>query len=140
MTSGCRWRRIRRFVAVRLGSRNCCGGAKRGALGWSEAMMTSGGDWLADQTCHAHQVVGGGHQVARQLGPRQAAVARLSEAAHFFQPAEGLLDAFPDLLTDGVTRMTSCAPIDGAASSAGVLRDVRRHLELAHGRDTLSRV
>jgi hypothetical protein len=55
-------------------------------------MGTSGDDWLAHQACYAHQVVGGGHQVARQLGPRQAAVARSSEAAHFLQPAEDLLN------------------------------------------------
>jgi hypothetical protein len=52
----------------------------------------SSGDWLAHQACYAHQVVGGRHEVARQLSARQAAVARSAEAAHFLQPAEDLLN------------------------------------------------
>src|SRR5579859_6574911 len=55
-------------------------------------LWSSGGAWLAHQACHAHQVVGGRHEVARQLGARQAAVARSAEAAHFLQPAEDLLN------------------------------------------------
>src|SRR5579859_2887151 len=88
--------------------------AHRGSLA---LLWSSGGASLAHQACHAHQVVGGRHEVARQLGARQAAVARSAEAAHFLQPTEDVLDAFPDPLTDGVARMTSGAPIDGAASS-----------------------
>jgi len=63
-----------------------------------------------------------------------------STHTRFCQLRTDYIDAFPDPLTDGVARMTSGAPIDGAASSAGVLRDWRRHVVLSDGRDARPRV
>jgi hypothetical protein len=44
------------------------------------------------QAGHAHKVVRGCHQVARQLGAREPTVARAAEATDGFEPAEYFLD------------------------------------------------
>ena len=97
----------------------------------------SGGGWLqCHQPRHAHQVVRRGYEVTRQLGPLQSAVARSAEAPDRLQPAEYLLNSFPQALASVVAGMPSGAPIDGAPPATGVLCDVRRHAVLAHGRHT----
>src|SRR5262249_47899841 len=85
------------------------------------------------QPGHAHQVVGRSREVARQLGARQATVARPTEAADGFQPAEDFLNPFSQALTDGVPRMARGASVDGTASMIRVLRYMRRDPIRAQG-------
>src|SRR5690348_2267258 len=87
------------------------------------------------QAGHAHQVVCGCHEVARQLGAREPAVTRTTEATDRFEPAEDLLYPFSQSLADGVPRMACGATVNRAASSIAVLGDMRDDTVLAHRRD-----
>src|SRR5215472_18899679 len=86
------------------------------------------------QPGHSHQVVCRCHEITRQLGARQSTVARPTEAADGFQPAEYLLNPFSQTLTDGVPRMACGATVNRASPSIGVLGHMRRDTVLAHGR------
>src|SRR5215207_3660881 len=88
----------------------------------------SGCGLRGNQSDHSYQVVGGRHQIARQLGPRQAAIARAAESTYGLHPAKDLLDARADALADDVSHVTRRAPIDRAAPTASVLGDVWRDL------------
>src|SRR5207302_2039797 len=101
--------------------------AMRGGLtGTGPSRCHRGGN----QPDHSHQVVGGRHQIASQLGPCQASVTRASEATGGFHPAEDLLNAFADALADGIADVARRAPVDRTASPASVLRHMRRDLTL----------
>ena len=52
----------------------------------------SGECWHRRQPGQPDQVVGGGHQIAREVHPLQPAVARLTQAADRFHPAEDFLN------------------------------------------------
>jgi hypothetical protein len=93
-----------------------------------------------NQSDHAYEVVRGRHQIASQLGPRQATVARASEATDCFHPGKDLLDALVDALADGIADVTRRTPVDGAAPPARVLCHVRRDLSLAQVSDAISGV
>ena len=60
-----------------------------------------------------------------------ADVEELAAGADGLDPSEGFLDAFADLLGDGVPGVAGRAPVDRGAPVAGVLRDMRREPQLA---------
>src|SRR5689334_19462956 len=106
-------------------------GSSRSGAGRATGVRStgSGGSGLAGEATfeatEADQVVGGGHEVARQAGALDAPETGPSEAADGLHPAEDLLDAFPDPLADGIAGVAGGPAVDGAPPPARVLGDVR---------------
>src|SRR5579864_4315201 len=103
-------------------------------------LRSSCGHGSRDESRHANEVVRGGHQICRQLRQLQADEPRSSKATDGFHPSEDLLDSLAFSLADYVTSVTGGALIDGAASTAGVLGQVRCNVAGAQVRHALSRV
>ena len=87
------------------------------------------------------------HDVVRRRGEGEdppdepsPSVAQLAQAANRFHPAEALFDELPFLLTDRVAGMPRRARVDRAASTRGVLRDVRCGVHRAEPGDEVARV
>ncbi len=70
----------------------------------------------------------------------QAAVPGLAQPADSLGPAKRLLSHLADALADGVAGMARGSAIDGRASSAGVLRQVRGDANLAQFGDKVAGV
>jgi hypothetical protein len=68
-----------------------------------------------------------------------ASVLHPFDSTDCLHPAEPLLDALSDALTEFATRMTGCATIYCGSASC-VLRDVRRHVDLAQFHDEVGRI
>jgi hypothetical protein len=83
------------------------------------------GHWLGQQPRHAHEVVRGGYQVARQLGASQAAITRPTKAADRFQPAKYFLNSLPQVLPNTEKRFfrnpgdQDSAPVSDAGGVSG---------------------
>src|SRR5580658_837351 len=97
---------------------------------WHSAGVRDSGSCCADQFRDTDQVVGCGCESEGPSDFFEPSVFCFSEARDGLHPAEAFLDAFADSLADGIARMTGCATVDGR-TAAGVLRDVRRHVDLA---------
>jgi hypothetical protein len=83
--------------------------------GRCDGTLSSCGGGLGQQAGHSDQVVGRFHQVRRQLGPCQSAVAGPTEPTDRFHRAEDLFNAHPTMLALVVPRMTCGAPVDRTA-------------------------
>src|SRR5712692_10746464 len=134
---------LRRFPAVGIGMRNLMDGmvvswrigrSRTAVVRGSPGMFALAGQCGRHQSRHTDQVVRGSYEVARELRSLQPDVARASEPADRFHPAEDLLDQFAFALTDGIPDMPRGAPVDRAAPPTGVLRYVGRHLPLSEVR------
>src|SRR4029450_3534092 len=90
------------------------------------------------QASQPHEVVGGAHQIPGEVDALQSAVARLAEATYRFHPPENFFNPFAHLLTGAIARPARGASVDGAASAAGVLRDVGRDALRAQRLHTLA--
>ena len=55
----------------------------------------------------------------------------LAQAGNGLGPAEGLLNALSDTLADAIARMAGGATIDGRTPAGGILRQMRRDVDLA---------
>src|SRR5438445_4652299 len=80
------------------------------------------------EVAYPHQVVGGQGEGEIPVHPGQAAVSHLSRHPHRLQPAEDLLDPFPEMLAHLVCEMPARTTIDGAV--ADLPGHVRRHILL----------
>src|SRR5215203_6211017 len=75
-----------------------------------------------------HQIVGRGSEGKGPSDAITAAEPGLLLPGNRLDPAECLLDALADALTDGIAAMPGCSPIDRGTAAAGVLRNMRRHV------------
>ena len=87
----------------------------------------------AQQCAQTDQVIDGRGERQDPIDQFAATVAQFAEQPDRFHPSERLLDQFPFPLTDHVARMPGRATIDGRV--LGLLRDVRRDVQIATGRD-----
>src|SRR4029453_7900725 len=98
----------------------------------------SGGGGQRSQASQSHEVVGGTDHIPGEVDTLQSAVARLAEATYRFHPPENFFNPFAHLLTGAIARPARGASVDGAASAAGVLRDVGRDALRAQRLHTLA--
>src|SRR4029077_9710491 len=87
----------------------------------------------------ADQVVGGGCEGKGPGDLFPTSVLHPSDSADRLHPAKALLDALADALADPIARVMRCAAIDGGAAGR-VLRNVRRHVDLAQFPDEVRRI
>src|SRR5438132_9570117 len=100
----------------------------------------STGELGRHQSSDPDEVVRSGDQVASQLGPRQAAKARPTEATHGLHPAKDLLYSLAEALAYSVAGVACRSTIDGTPPPSRVLRHVGRHPALAQLGHTLAGV
>lgn len=107
------------FVGGRSAS---CAASSRGRVG--DPFRSRRPRQKCAQANHVVRRGGKGHDPIDEFA---TAVSQLPQPAHHFHPAKDLLDQLALLLTDGISRMTSGAAIDGRADR--FLRHVRRDRE-----------
>src|SRR5690606_24994032 len=84
------------------------------------------------QPCHPGEIVSGPDHEGSHLRPRPAFETCPPKSTHGLEPAEDLLDALPQPLADGISRVTRGARVDGRAGRALViLGDMRRDVPCA---------
>ena len=93
---------------------------------------------MGSKATQADQIVGGRHQIARQVREGEPPIACAAEPAHGFHPPEDLFYSFANPLAHGIAGVAGRPPIDGAAAfPPGVLSDVRgdaSHPLIGHAR------
>src|SRR5688572_4240750 len=95
---------------------------------------------LRDQLGQPHQIVGGGSEGKSPGDAITATEAGLLLTGDRLDPAECLLDALADTLTDGITALPGRSPVNGRAAAAGVLGNMRRHVHRAQLVDKVCRI
>src|SRR5436190_16036718 len=84
-----------------------------------------------EQVTQSHQVVGGHGKHELEVDFAGPAIFRLPQPAHGLAPTKTLLNAFADLLAEGIPSMPAGAPIKGRAPTAlMVLGQVRSDVKL----------
>src|SRR5438132_13956495 len=110
--------KVVRWVRWRSADMSCGSGS-----GWSLAtpgrrVRVSGERWHGCQAGQPHQVVRGGHQIAREVDTLEPAVACLAQAANRFHPAEDFFNPFAHLLAGDVARSARRPSVDGTAAAS----------------------
>ena len=67
-------------------------------------------------------------------------MAHLAHASHRLGPAEGLLDPFANTQADGIAGMARGPAINRRTPPIGILRQIRRHIDLAEFGDEVLRI
>jgi hypothetical protein len=94
--------------------------------------FASAGELGRHQSSDPDEVAGSGDQVTSQLGPRQAAKARPTEATHGLHPAKDLLYSLAEAFAQAVAGVACRSTIDGTPPPTRVLRYMGRHTTLTH--------
>jgi hypothetical protein len=90
------------------------------------------------QRAHPHRVVHGGGKREHLAHPSDSTMPDLSQQPDSLEPPKDLFHTFAFPLTDGIARMASGPPINGAGAPRRVLGHMRRHPQLAQLSDTVT--
>src|SRR5207248_10639170 len=108
--------------------------SRRSATAPQTAERRQGYAWSCrhrDQLRRPHKIVRGSNEAKDPVDLGQAAQLGLAQPPNGLHPTERLLDPLADPLAHDVAGMTRGPFVDCRASAAGVLRDMRAHLDRA---------
>lgn len=79
------------------------------------------------EVAHAHQIVSSAGKGEEPVDLAQSAMAQFAHQSHGLQPAKAFLDPFSLPLTEGVSKMSCRASINGTAAAPPVILGYVRH-------------